>query len=418
MSGAEPKLTVEHVEESGGHLHGPRPKGTFFRVEDRPDESDQKKGVERTELSLTTADDDTARVKVRYPGLVEVSHTGDAYALEGAGNSHCDVENYHAKCITKTTSTLTSAEPTTTGEMMRYIELAALLLLVPVGVNAQQVRKDPASGHYYVTVYDDDLEPREILVESASLVELMVAPAIQSVAGGFHYTYEVQVQSTSPQSLRTFQLRCPESDTAIWNLSAIAIDEGDELATRRGTWADQPTCFIPFGAIPLAPGERMRLQLESSLLPAIGETRGLGAVRGVSWPTTDPIPENDEARAFVRSIQGFTGGWKSVPSVIPARDPTTFANPPRGVREVKQDLARACGDLGWISQPGICRSLEAKLEQAGRSIERGQRQAARGQLEAFLQELEAQHGATSGKHVDDNAYSLLRTNVEFMLTRL
>lgn len=205
---------------------------------------------------------------------------------------------------------------------------------------------------------------------------------------------------------------------AIWNLSAVALDEGDELSTRRGSWAERPTCFVRLGALPLKPGERMRAEFESSLLPTIGEARGLGAVHGVSWPTSDPIPENDEARAFVRSVQGYTGGWRSVPVVVPARDPAALADPAGGVRVVREDLARVCGELGWISRPGICRSLEAKLEQAARSLGRGQGKAARGQLEAFLRELKAQHGAEPGKHVNDNAYALLRTNVEYVLSRM
>ncbi|MFS8638569.1 MAG: hypothetical protein FWJ74_10805, partial [Gemmatimonadota bacterium] len=79
---------------------------------------------------------------------------------------------------------------------------------------------------------------------------------------------------------------------------------------------------------------------------------------------------------------------------------------------------RACGELGWITNAGVCRSLEAKLEAAERSLERGNTNSARGQLGAFLQELEAQHGPQPGKHVSDNAYWLLKINVEYVLSRM
>lgn len=42
-SGVEVTLSVEPVENSGGHPHGPRPKGTFFRMEDRPTAQEQQK---------------------------------------------------------------------------------------------------------------------------------------------------------------------------------------------------------------------------------------------------------------------------------------------------------------------------------------------------------------------------------------
>ncbi|HEX7118663.1 MAG TPA: hypothetical protein VF212_07750 [Longimicrobiales bacterium] len=76
---------------------------------------------------------------------------------------------------------------------------------------------------------------------------------------------------------------------------------------------------------------------------------------------------------------------------------------------------RACTDLAWITNSGVCRSLQAKLDAAARALERGQPGAARGPLASFLQELDAQHGTGPGKHVSDNAYWLLKINVEYVL---
>ncbi|HEX6939588.1 MAG TPA: hypothetical protein VF158_09255 [Longimicrobiales bacterium] len=285
-------------------------------------------------------------------------------------------------------------------------------------LNAQQVRQDPATGHYYVVVYDDDLRPVEILVENAGLAELSVAPVIRRTPAGLRYTYEATVLPGSPQGLRMLQVDCPGSEDAIRDLTAVTLADGDTLWTERGDWAQLPTCFVEFGVIPLNPGESVRAGLTSTLRPAIGEARGLGAIRGVSWPTSDPIEENDAARAFARSVQGITGGWKSVPTVVPARDPALLDDPARGLGLVREDLGRACGELGRITSQGVCRSLEAKLEAAERSRGRGQTAAAREQLESFLAEFEAQHGEPPGKHVNEAAYWLLRTNVEYLLERL
>jgi len=298
------------------------------------------------------------------------------------------------------------------------VAVAAFTFVLPADLPAQQVRRDPATGHYFVTVYDDNRQPVEILVEAAGLVDFAVVPEVRPTPAGFRYTYSVTVVPGSPQSLATFLLDCPDSVAFVRGLAATALGDGDELWAELAPWANLPTCFVEFGALPLRPSERMRLEFESPLLPEIGESRGIGAVRGVSWPTSDPIPENDEALEFVRSIQGFTGGWKAVPTLVPTRDPSRLDDPASAVPVIRTDIDRACGQLGWITNAGVCRSLQAKLDAAARSIDRSNAASARGQLQAFLQELEAQHGPQPGKHVGANAYSLLKTNVEYVLGRL
>jgi hypothetical protein len=92
--------------------------------------------------------------------------------------------------------------------------------------------------------------------------------------------------------------------------------------------------------------------------------------------------------------------------------------PAAGLRAIRGDLARACGALAWVTSQGICNSLQVKLIQASRSLDRGLRPAAKGQLEAFLAELDAQHGPEPGKHVSDNACWLLMINAECVLSRM
>jgi hypothetical protein len=119
---------VEPVEGSGGHVHGTRPKGTFFTTDDRPtggsDEA-QRKGVLRRELSLVadasgaaeavyrtsgvsgqervrveaTVDGETASaealVTVRYPGLAPMDRSGDRYYYSDQGHTrHGDINHY------------------------------------------------------------------------------------------------------------------------------------------------------------------------------------------------------------------------------------------------------------------------------------------------------------------------------------
>lgn len=71
-------------------------------------------------------------------------------------------------------------------------------------------------------------------------------------------------------------------------------------------------------------------------------------------------------------------------------------------------------DLGWIDKHGICNSLEAKLNAAIKSIERGNLNAAENQLNAFLHELEAQNG----KSVNQSAYDVLTADALYVIEHL
>ena len=76
-------------------------------------------------------------------------------------------------------------------------------------------------------------------------------------------------------------------------------------------------------------------------------------------------------------------------------------------------LAESCA-LGWVSNAGICQSLQAKVYAASSAVLRGDPGAATSQLNALINELNAQRG----KQVDDNAYFLLRTNAEYIVSRI
>ena len=121
----------------------------------------------------------------------------------------------------------------------------------------------------------------------------------------------------------------------------------------------------------------------------------------------DDDPHRDDTFAF--SDTGTTVG------IVP---PPADASPARLATRLRSLLGRACGSLGWITQAGICTSLDEKLIHAQRALAGGSLGTARDELGAFLSELEAQHGEQLGKHVSDEAYSLLRPNVTYLRDRL
>lgn len=68
----------------------------------------------------------------------------------------------------------------------------------------------------------------------------------------------------------------------------------------------------------------------------------------------------------------------------------------------------------WITNQGIINSLNAKLDSAKSSLLRGNFKTAKNQLNAFINELDVQ----KGKHVNENAWALLKANAEYLLTKI
>lgn len=294
---------------------------------------------------------------------------------------------------------------------MRGLLLLLLVLGAPGIARAQELRRDPASGDFVLTFTDLDGVRRSVIVPARDKVDARMDLRIGETAGGLEYVYVLENRPTprAKSPITRVQIDCPAdartAAPASWNASAVDQD-------------GRNVCSFLFRTEWLEPGKMVEgLRLESTWLPAIVEARVVGHGRPVMWPSEEgAVPA--EVYALADQVRGRTGGWLSLAVVAPGRSPDALADPRAGIVAVKGDLARVCSDRVWIANVGICRSLEAKLDAASRSLERGDTASARGQLQSFLRELEAQHGAQPGKHVSDNAYWLLKTNAEYVLSRL
>jgi hypothetical protein len=69
---------------------------------------------------------------------------------------------------------------------------------------------------------------------------------------------------------------------------------------------------------------------------------------------------------------------------------------------------------GWITKHGIVVSLDQKLDQAKAKILQGNNKAAANVMNAFVNELQAQ----KGKAVNEEAYTLLYVNAQWLISRL
>ena len=76
--------------------------------------------------------------------------------------------------------------------------------------------------------------------------------------------------------------------------------------------------------------------------------------------------------------------------------------------------SRSCEELGWITNKGICNSLEVKIRNVKRHLERGKAKQAGNVLNAFLSEVQAQRG----KHITEEGYALLYYNAQYLQQRI
>lgn len=77
-------------------------------------------------------------------------------------------------------------------------------------------------------------------------------------------------------------------------------------------------------------------------------------------------------------------------------------------------------NLGWIKNEGTLKSLDAKLENAKKDIEKGNIKSAKNTLKAFINEVEAQgcesyENCPDGKHLTSEAYALLKYNAQYLI---
>ncbi len=83
---------------------------------------------------------------------------------------------------------------------------------------------------------------------------------------------------------------------------------------------------------------------------------------------------------------------------------------------VRSDLQQVCGSLRWIGDPLACGRFRSLLQDAISATRGRDAQGAKQALGSFLQDLDNHHGP--GKPVNDNAYWLLKLNVEYLRRQL
>lgn len=274
---------------------------------------------------------------------------------------------------------------------------------------AQTVTRDPITGDYVVH-YLLDGSAREVHIVARDRVNPSIdLLSVQATQTGLRYTYLVANhpggQALMGRGFRMMDLDCAD-DAASANSHNIQ-PPGWRMSANTPE-GHSPVCMFR-GAHSLEPGDSVSgLTITSVTLPRIGtaEIYGKGDIPVVE---DEVVPDSVSKLLAALTVRGLL-----VSAVVPGRPLSEVASPISAVAALRTDLRAACGLLGWIDNPGVCRSLNTKLDATSASIARGQTAPARNQLAAFDAELDAQRG----HHVSDNAYSLLRAMSDHALRLL
>lgn len=193
----------------------------------------------------------------------------------------------------------------------------------------------------------------------------------------------------------------PENPNSITLISSVAS---------YGEIQSLDEAYSPPGSA-IEPGDSIEFSFNSNGIPSIMRFWAQG------W--TKPMTEQKLDSLILEgySLREISPKWYnnsfSVATIAPVL-PDTEISPTTRLENVQDYLSQSCTELGWITNQGICRSLEAKLENVERQLDQGNTNAASGSLEAFINEVKAQ----KDKHLSSEAYALLYFNGEYLLEQI
>jgi hypothetical protein len=198
--------------------------------------------------------------------------------------------------------------------------------------------------------------------------------------------------------------------------TGIASAAGDWLAELVPASVGSICRFSTLAQREMQPGDSSTLlTVESRFLPAFVVARGYG----VAGPHTIPTDEEstpDTLRGVIIQLRapGGSGSGREMTAVAPFYDPDALPGPITAIQLMRADLLAMCGAMGWITNQGICRSLETKLRNAEAAFMEDDIDQAARMVQAFTSELNAQRG----RHVPEPAYAMLFTFLTHLRGRM
>jgi hypothetical protein len=290
-------------------------------------------------------------------------------------------------------------------------------LVVPLSAALAQVgsrRVDPVTGDFLVKILDEDGNVVELRVPAGNKVIGSVATDVAwQPDGRWRYRYLLRLSPTSPQNLMSFDVPCARNLAVTEPVArSFSRTEGPSNGLfRRPRYPNRAVCEVVGGD--LRSGDSLAVQFVADAAPGLGDIHLSGEAAGPMWPGEERA-ENAVAVLVVDSLLGEVAGWAKVPSVVPSRLLSSLSSVSAVLAAVNDDLSTACDVMRLITEGGVCRSLQAKLQVAADAISREQHFAAANQVRAFQKELTAQRG----KAVPEVAFVDLMALSSLLLSRL
>ncbi len=154
-------------------------------------------------------------------------------------------------------------------------------------------------------------------------------------------------------------------------------------------------------------------------------SRGLPGIRAITiypkvpydlYPREDDPPEEQARKEALKEDVAFKGK-----TIAPTAPPATFVA--TEFVTYLESLKHQAQALGWITNEGVVKSLDVKLDQARKHLQAGSTKTAGNVIQAFMNEVSAQGCSTyeacpPGKHLTPEASGLLYFNAHYLLDHL
>ena len=296
-------------------------------------------------------------------------------------------------------------------KILLFIGIIFLSVAMVIPVFAQeekeQITYDPDKGIYFVTYWSQvDSTYYEIPLFPGNESSPDVNATVDKYNDEFRYSYNVFNGEKAVRELYSFSLKLNsnifdiESPNFEWSYNKI---EWKSLIRWAHTNFESETLGI-------LPGNSVDgfFKYSSNQLPALNKAFvssywGLG-----NSPDAGPIGEIAlKVDSLLQSTEHI------ILKTVGPKDPPDPLIPLDFLEKIIEYKVQSC-EIGWIENPGICRSLQANLDNVKRQLEQGRTQTAANNLRALLNEVEA----IREQQLSPEAYALLRFNGEYLLDKL
>lgn len=244
------------------------------------------------------------------------------------------------------------------------------------------------------------------------------------VAKDYIYNYEVANEKDAVQLLYNIFVEHP---APIYDAKSPAPEDDWHMGEYRdyNEWHWAKTGGDVHG-LPAGEGEK-GFSFRSLGLPAIVAADFYGLKRKEYFIPSDSSDTDEVGNAFGSLSYSFEEQYKEKFQKV-TRKTLGPVPPPEELKPVEFidkiiSFKHEAFKLGWIDNDGIVNSLDKKLENAKRAIQNNSLTSAKNVLEAFVKEVDAQGCATPdkctpGKHLNPEAWSLLKYNAQYLIDKL